>query len=256
MGKRELRMNRLVDIIHSCGYMPIRDIAQMLKVSEMTVRRDLAAVEKSGLLKNVNGVVVCGAGQQVNREYVFESETKVQNEAKALIGHFAAGLISPGDCVIFDTGTTTEQIARCISPSLEFEALCFTRNILQHLCGLPHATLAMAGGFYHPGTQMFTSDEGVAFIHNIRANKVFISAAGVHEGLGISCANSYEVATKRAILKSARQHILVADSSKFGVVRSAYFCDLADIDAVVTDNGLAPEWVSLLGQLGVTLYLV
>ena len=180
----------------------------------------------------------------------------MQNEAKALIGHFAAGLISPGDCVIFDTGTTTEQIARCISPSLEFEALCFTRNILGHLCGLPHATLAMAGGFYHPGTQMFTSDEGVAFIHNIRANKVFISAAGVHEELGISCANSYEVATKRAILKSARQHILVADSSKFGVVRSAYFCDLADIDTVVTDNGLAPEWVSLLKQLGVTLYLV
>ena len=107
MGKRELRMNRLVDIIHSCGYMPIRDIAQMLKVSEMTVRRDLAAIEKSGLIKNVNGVVVSGAGQQVNREYVFESETQVQNEAKALIGHFAAGLISPGDCVIFDTGTTT-----------------------------------------------------------------------------------------------------------------------------------------------------
>ncbi|MFQ9901152.1 MAG: DeoR family transcriptional regulator [Ruthenibacterium sp.] len=98
MGKRELRMNRLVDIIHSCGYMPIRDIAQMLKVSEMTVRRDLAAIEKSGLIKNVNGVVVSGAGQQVNREYVFESETQVQNEAKALIGHFAAGLISPGDC--------------------------------------------------------------------------------------------------------------------------------------------------------------
>ena len=256
MGKRELRMNRLVDIIHSCGYMPIRDIAQMLKVSEMTVRRDLAAVEKSGLIKNVNGVVVSGTGQQVNREYIFESETKVQNEAKALIGHFAAGLISPGDCVIFDTGTTTEQIARGISPSLEFEALCFTRNILGHLCGLPHATLAMAGGFYHPGTQMFTSDEGVSFIHNILANKVFISAAGVHEELGISCANSYEVATKRAILKSARQHILVADSSKFGVVRSAYFCDLADIDTVVTDNGLAPEWVSLLKQLGVTLYLV
>ena len=54
MGKRELRMNRLVDIIHSCGYMPIRDIAQMLKVSEMTVRRDLAVVEKCGLIKNLN----------------------------------------------------------------------------------------------------------------------------------------------------------------------------------------------------------
>ncbi|MFQ9901151.1 MAG: DeoR/GlpR family DNA-binding transcription regulator [Ruthenibacterium sp.] len=145
---------------------------------------------------------------------------------------------------------------RNISPSLEFEAVCYTRNILMQVGSLPHAALAMAGGFYHPGTQMFTSDEGVAFIHNIRANKVFISAAGVHEELGISCANSYEVATKRAILKSARQHILVADSSKFGVVRSAYFCNLTDIDTVVTDIGLSPEWANLLRQLGIVLYQV
>ena len=95
---------------------------------------------------------------------------------------------------------------------------------------------------------------GVAFIHNIRANKVFISAAGVHEELGISCANSYEVATKRAILKSAR-HILVADSSKFGVVRSAYFCNLTDID---TSDRHRPfvEWANLLRQLGIVLYQV
>ena len=92
MGKRELRMNRLVDIIHSCGYMPIRDIAQMLKVSEMTVRRDLAAIEKSGLIKNVNGVVVSGAGQQVNREYVFESETHSSFQMPSLLEPFTTNL--------------------------------------------------------------------------------------------------------------------------------------------------------------------
>ena len=256
MGKRELRMNRLVDIIHSCGYMPIRDIAQMLKVSEMTVRRDLAAVEKSGLIKNVNGVVVSGTGQQVNREYIFESETKVQNEAKALIGHFAAGLISPGDCVIFDTGTTTEQIAMAIPPEMDFEALCFTRNTLERLCRLPHVNIALAGGYYYPRTQLFAGEDGVNFIRSIRANKLFISAAGIHEDLGISCANSYEVPIKRAILQSAKQHILVADSSKFGVVRSAYFCDLEDIDIVITDTGLSPEWRNILQERGVTLYQV
>lgn len=256
MGKRELRMNRLVDIVHSCGYTSIKEAAKLLNVSEMTVRRDLAVVEKSGLVKNVNGVLVQNAGQPTNKVYDLESETQVQNEAKALIGHFAAGLIAPGDCIIFDCGTTTEQIARCLSPTLEFEALCFTRNILEHLYPLPKAAIAMAGGYYHPGAQMFTSDEGVAFIQNVRANKVFVSAAGVHESLGISCANSYEVPTKKAILRSAKQHILVADSSKFGVVRSAYFCDLSDIDTVVTDSGLAPEWVTLLESRGITLYRV
>ena len=58
MGKREVRMSRLVEVINSCGYMPIKELAQMFHVSEMTIRRDLAAVERSGLVKTVNGVVV------------------------------------------------------------------------------------------------------------------------------------------------------------------------------------------------------
>lgn len=227
MGKRELRMNRLVDIIHSCGYMPIRDIAQMLKVSEMTVRRDLAAVEKSGLIKNVNGVVVSGTGQQVNREYIFESETKVQNEAKALIGHFAAGLISPGDCVIFDTGTTTEQIARASRPRWSSRP-CVSRAIFWGICAacrmppLPWQAASITRA--HRCSPAMKASLSSTISGQTRCSS---QRAGVHEELGISCANSYEVATKRAILKSARQHILVADSSKFGVVRSAYFCDLA-----------------------------
>lgn len=256
MGKRELRMNRLVDLIRSHGYMPIKDIAQAFRVSEMTVRRDLAIVEKSGLIKNVNGVVISGAARPEERQYDFDSETKIQNEVKELIGRRAAELIAPGECVIFDVGTTTEQIARNIPPSLEFEAICYSQNILRLLCGEARVTLSVAGGFYHPDTQAFSSDEGVAFIRNMRANKMFVSAAGVHSSLGVSCANAYEVALKRVSLQSARQHILVADSSKFDEVRSAYFCDLADIHIVVTDGGLPPSWRDLFRQMGIQLILV
>ena len=259
MGKKEMRMSRLVEIINSRGYIPIKEIAQLLHVSEMSVRRDLAAVEKSGLVKNVNGVLVSNSGntvQVLDKEYDLLNETQVQNEVKKLIGRFAATMIVPGDCVIFDTGTTTEQIAMAIPPEMDFEALCFTRNTLERLCRLPHVNIALAGGYYYPRTQLFAGEDGVNFIRSIRANKLFISAAGIHEDLGISCANSYEVPIKRAILQSAKQHILVADSSKFGVVRSAYFCDLEDIDIVITDTGLSPEWRNILQERGVTLYQV
>lgn len=145
-------------------------------------------------------------------------------------------MINAGDCIIFDTGTTTEQIAMHISSDTAFEALCFNRNI--QLYSRPHINIALAGGYYHPRTQLFTSEDGVNFIHGFRANKLFLSAAGIHENLGLSCADSYEAPIKRAILQSSKQHILVADSSKFGMVRSTYFCDLPDIDTVITDNGL------------------
>ena len=109
---------------------------------------------------------------------------------------------------------------------MDFEALCFTRNTLERLCRLPSCEHCPGRRILYPRTQLFAGEDGVDFIRSIRANKLFISAAGIHEDLGISCANSYEVPIKRAILQSAKQHILVADSSKFGVVRSAYFCDL------------------------------
>ena len=103
-AKKEMRMSRLVEIINSRGYIPIKEIAQLLHVSEMTVRRDLAAVEKSGLVKNVNGVLVSNSGntvQVLDKEYDLLNETQVQNEVKKLIGRFAATMIVPGDCVIF-----------------------------------------------------------------------------------------------------------------------------------------------------------
>lgn len=256
MGKRELRMNRLVDIIHSCGYMPIRDIAQMLKVSEMTVRRDLAAVEKSGLIKNVNGVVVSGTGQQVNREYIFESETKVQNEAKALIGRFGAGSF-PQVTVSFLTPAPPPSKSHAASRPRWSSRPCVSRAIFWGICAAcrmpPLPWQAASTTRAHRCSPAMKASLSSTISGQTRCSSQRLACT---KSSGISCANSYEVATKRAILKSARQHILVADSSKFGVVRSAYFCDLADIDTVVTDNGLAPEWVSLLKQLGVTLYLV
>lgn len=257
MGKREMRMNRLIDAINSRGYLSIKESSQLLQVSEMTIRRDLEAIAGSHLVNNVNGVLMSSTGsaiRQIDKKYDLLDETAVHNEVKSLIGCLAASLISADDFVIFDTGTTTEQIIPHINPNIELGALCFNRNTLELLCRNPRINLAMAGGYYHPHTQMFASEEGVAFIQSIRANKVFVSAAGVHENLGISCANSYEVPVKRAILQSARQHILVVDSNKFDVVRSAYFCDLSDIDIVVTDKGLPEEWGRILQEQGIVVH--
>ena len=259
MGKREIRWNRMVELVHDRGFIPIRELAQTLGVSEMTVRRDLAAVEQGGRVKNVNGVLVSSVNRGLaclEKKYDLEEETQVENEAKVLIGRRAAAMIQPGDCIILDVGTTTEQIAAQLPEELELEALCFTMNILRRLCGKPRVQVALAGGYYRPRTQLFVSEEGIDFVRGVRANRMFLSAAGVREDLGISCVNSYEVALKRAALRSAQQHSLVADSKKFGVVRPAYVCDLTDIDAVITDTGLSPEWAERIRAKGIELYQV
>ena len=259
MGKKEIRMNRIVEITNARGYIPIKEMAKLLQVSEMTVRRDISVIENSGFIRNVNGILMSGHGnitEKMEAEYDILEEFEVRNDAKTAIGRYAATLIEDGDFVIFDTGTTTEQILPFIRQDISFGALCFNRNILEGLCQYPKIDVALAGGYYNPRTQMFCGEYGVSFIKSIRANKVFVSAAGIHENLGISCANNYEVATKKAILQSAKQHILVADSSKFGVVRSSYFCNLEDIDTIITDNSLSEEWCSTVSEKKIYLKLV
>ena len=120
----------------------------------------------------------------------------------------------------------------------------------------PNIQPLFAGGYYHANAQMFESKEGVEFISGIRVQKAFVSAAGVHCQLGVTCINNYEIETKRAILRSSLEKILVADSSKFGRVCAAYCCDMKDIDTIITNKDLSPEWIDQIRSKGIKLYLV
>ena len=96
----------------------------------------------------------------------------------------------------------------------------------------------------------------VELIKKMRINKAFISAAGIDEKLGVTCANHYEVETKRAVMQSSDTKILLSDSSKFGKVKIAYFADLKDFDLVITDTGLDPYYQDMIKDLGLKLFLV
>ena len=259
MGKKDVRISNMERILIEKGLVRIKDMAEILDVSEMTIRRDIHMLEQAGKIKNVNGLLISPSDSSfsmVSKQYELSSEAQTQNEAKSATGSFAASRINAGDSVFFDIGTSVEQIAQHAPRDIKFDAFCLSLNTLLRLLDRPLVTVALAGGYYQPGTQMFLSDEALKFIRSIRANKAFISAAGIHESLGISCVNPYEVSAKKALLQSARHHILVADSSKFGVVRSAYFCDLSDIDEIITDDRLSDKWVNLIERKNIILHRI
>lgn len=79
----------------------------------------------------------------------------------------------------------------------------------------------------------------------------FLSAAGISDLLGITCVNQYEIEVKQASMQVAQQKILLADSSKFGKIRPALFAQISEIDTVVTDSDITPEWVEVLEQHGI-----
>ncbi len=264
MNKKIRRMNQLVNILKESRQYTVKELASRLDISEMTVRRDLAELREAGLMDQliVQGQEAGGGGEtrelpdDAEREYDLGDAQILQNAEKDRIGAFAAGLIEPGDIIIIDTGSTTDKLVRYVPGQQNITVLCYNFNVLSQLQKKSGVNLIFAGGYFHPKDQMFESDEGLALIRNIRAHKLFISASGVHEKLGMTCGHDYEVRTKRAVLQSALTKILLADSTKFGKVRSAYFAQLSEIDVIVTDQGLSPEWRGLIDQMGIKLHLV
>lgn len=259
MGKKMARVNKLIEIIKSKNGASVRELAALMDVSEMTIRRDLKILSENGIVTNAHGSTIYNPINHIEKlqeSYQLEWANEYQNAEKDRIGEFAATLVRDGETIIIDTGSTTEALARYLSAPQYLQVVCYNANILQTLLCKPNITPVFAGGYYHPNTQMFECREGVQMIKNIRANKVFVSAAGIHETLGVTCANDYEVLTKQAVLESGAEKILLVDSSKFSCVKPSYFAPLKGFDTVVTDTDLSEAWQARLEQENISLYMV
>lgn len=257
MSNKEERLQKIKTMLSRQPVIPIQDLAELFDVSEMTIRRDAKLLANDNIAKIENGMLISSnILPNSNISYELYKQSQIQLEAKKRIGKFAASLIREKEVVIFDTGTTTEQITAQLPPSIDIVAVCFNLNNLINLSRYNKITIELAGGHYYRNTQLFVSSQGIDYIRQIRANKVFLSMAGAHKELGITCANRYEVSLKKAIINSAIEKILVADSTKFGTVNLAYFCNFSDIDVIITDDNLSDDWREFIESKGIKLYCV
>lgn len=259
MDKKLLRLNRLIELLHQKQSASVKELARELVVSEMTVRRDIEILSANNIVSTAHGQVLYNRANPreiITADYEWGYANNARLEEKDRIARHAASLIEAGDTIIFDVGSTILQVPKYIPDELEFTALCSGMDLFAQIKQKPNIRLIFAGGYYHRATDMCESPENMAMVQNLRANKVFLSAGGVHRELGVTCYYQYEVNMKIAAIQSSKTRILVTDSSKFGEVRVAFYAHLEQLDAVITDTGLAPEWREFLEENGVKLYLV
>lgn len=259
MSKKADRINKLVEIIKSKNMASVKELAAILNVSEMTIRRDLTLLEKENTITTAYGAVIYNPPEKENsliNNYELENAQMTRSDEKIKIGIYAASLIEDDDIIMIDTGSTTETLAQNVAPDLKATFICYNVNILNYLRLKRNLNIIFSGGRFHPQTQMFESPEGISLIKSMRATKAFISAAGVHESLGITCAYNYEVQTKKALLSSSVEKILLVDSSKFDTVKPAYFSNLENFDTIVTDRGIPAKWKEIIEKKGIELHIV
>ncbi len=255
---KNLRMKEILNTLRLRSVVNIKELKQKLNVSEMTIRRDLNELSRDQVVKLIPGGAILqpvnDLGSEEESKYHITHDGNVHIREKINIGRKAASLIEPYDTVILDIGSTTEYVAKFLREDIILTTVCFTLNVLVDIYRKKNCRVIFPGGYLHDETLMFESIEGIRLIQRTRADKAFVSAAGVHHELGVTTVYPYELETKQAIMKSAKTNILVVDSSKFGKTKSVYFADLSDFDLIITDEGIPQEYVKAIHDLGIKLH--
>jgi len=251
MTKRQSRLEAVLSAVIADNSTTIKDLTQRFAVSEMTIRRDIGALEEAGLVRTYRGGVIV-AGRQARSAGVASyslavAETEHLAEKRA-IARLAAKFIEPGDVIFLDSGSTVGCILDFVDPLLELTVFCYSLNVFNMAASRKNTRIVFAGGIYHPDSQCCDSPEGLVLLNRSRSAKAFISANGLHLELGGTTPGHFDISIKRAAMANTARSILVADSSKCGLVRTGHFADLDDFDIVVSDAGFPEDMRQFLSE--------
>ena len=235
---RARRLQRLRRAIVEKGALHLKEAAQLLNVSEMTVRRDLASSDAT--LACLDGYIV-NAAVPTAVKYTLEGEIDQHTQGKQLACRSAAASIQEGDTIFIDCGTTMQSLAECLPEGLPLSVICYSMNVALVVTRRPATQVMLIGGLYHASSQSFSSDEGLSYLRRLGINKAFISAGGAHPTRGATCSNFHEVAIKQAVIATAMENILVVDASKLGSLKPAFFAGLDAFSKIIVGGSASRE---------------
>lgn len=242
------RRQRIVNEIMRRHTVTIAELARQFGVSEMTIRRDLRALEQSGLVESVYGGAKSPSISPF--ELTFANREQMEVEAKRAIGFAAAQLVADGDVIALDGSTTTLQVARNLHQHVNLTVYTNGIKVAIELAHLPGTRAILSGGeLYHSVSLVGLFARSM--FEKIRVDKLFLSTTGISEELGLSGPSDLDADIKAAMIAAADCVVLVADHTKFGRRSYVRVASLDSVHVVVTDDRTPDEYRLLCEQRGI-----
>src|SRR5215831_4759560 len=242
------RQVRILTELRRSGAVRVSDLTELLGVSDMTIRRDLDSLVASGIARKVHGGAVLAA--QVAHEPGFAAKSQLEQAAKHAIAAHAASLIRPGAAIALSAGTTTWAMARLIVSIPGLTVVTNSTTVADAIATLDPGNqtgVILTGGVRTPSAALVgpVADRTIATMH---VDQLFLGVHGMDDRVGFTTPNLGEAATDRALIACARDVIVLADSSKWGVVGLADIAPLSAADTVISDDQLPAEAVRALQE--------
>jgi DeoR/GlpR family transcriptional regulator of sugar metabolism len=235
----------------------VSELSDRFDVSEVSIRRDLDRLDRLGLLKRVHGGAVAIPNAALGQPHVAKMRHHV--EEKERIGRAAAQMIHDGDRLIFDSGTTVLQVARNISGDLlnagNLTVITGSLPIVNELGPWKGIHLIVLGGIYLPDYEMIVGPQTIEHLNGLHADKVFLGTDGLTFSHGVTTANVLEAEVDRTMVEVASEVVVVADSSKIGLIGLTTVIPVTKINKLITDDKAPSDFVAALREQGVEVIL-
>ncbi len=253
---KRARLEYTLQILETQHFTSIAELAQLLAISEMTVRRDARELADEGLARLVYGGIASLSKGEQKTAYNVQIEQDLHIKEKQNIARRANDLLVPGDVIFLDSGTTVQQLAECLRPEDEYTIISCSFNTLSVITKLPGCTVIFPGGIFSPRSLVFSGPEAINVIRKYRASKAFIGATGYEIKHGLTCGYVEDYPLKQAIMESSVERILLLDSSKFGKVSICNFAQMQDFSCVISDEKIPEDYAQDIRAHGPELLLV
>lgn len=236
------RQSRIQALLEAKSAVSVKEIAEHLNVSDMTVRRDLEELSAAGVLERVHGGArrtAESSGVTLPREYS-HSEKRLRNmDAKAEVARAAVPLMEGGQTVFLGAGTTIEQMVSLL-PLRRLRIVTNSLSVFNSLEDRDDYDLCLVGGLYRRRTAAFVGPLAEEAVESLGIDVAFIGVNGISEG-AVSTSNMEEGKFQKLVLNKAHRRYLVADASKLGKRDFYSFYYLRDATGLVTERGIDLE---------------
>lgn len=230
------------------GEIVAKRLADELQLSEDTIRRDLREMAAEGLLKRVHG----GALPLVPPLPDFAARQEIAGDVKRWLGRKAAGLVTPGQTIFLDGGTSNAEIARALPREMRLTIVTHSPTIAAEL-ERHEADVILIGGRLYKHSMVATGAAALAAIAAIRVDIFFLGVTAIHPVHGFSTGDYEEAAVKRAILAQAAETFVVATAEKFGAASPHHVANVEDIAGLIVPEGMNEDALKPYRDKGVTL---
>ena len=228
------RRRLIAESIRSRGVVSVAEMADALGTTEITLRRDLRAMAKDGLLVRTHGGAVLPTA--LGHEPSYSEKARQAGAEKAAIARLALTMIQPGDSILLGPGTTTLALARLLVNSPELTVVTNSLLVAQALMEAPHVEVILTGGTLRRSIHALVGPAAEESVRSLRASQAFISGNGFTADRGLSTPSPLVAATDRAVAAAAQQVVVLADYTKIGEETMCQTVPAARVHTLITDS--------------------